>query len=76
MKKIISGLLLCLLLVCCLPLSVMQVSAAEYKENGYTYTVENGKATVHKDKCIRCFCCHEMCPVKAIKVKRRGFFNI
>jgi uncharacterized protein (DUF362 family)/Pyruvate/2-oxoacid:ferredoxin oxidoreductase delta subunit len=26
------------------------------------------------DKCIRCFCCHEMCPDKAIDI-RRGFLS-
>lgn len=43
---------------------------------GHTITVENGKAHIVPRACIRCFCCHEMCPVKAIDVKRAGIFNL
>lgn len=27
-------------------------------------------------KCIRCYCCHEMCPVKAIKFKESGLLRL
>ena len=30
--------------------------------------VANGKAHLDKWKCIKCYCCHEMCPIKAIDV--------
>ena len=46
MKKIISILLLCLVLICCLPMGALKANAAEYKENGWKYTVYNGEATV------------------------------
>ncbi|MCB4242529.1 4Fe-4S binding protein [Clostridioides difficile] len=26
-------------------------------------------------KCIRCYCCHELCPKKAIDVKRNFVFK-
>ena len=29
-------------------------------------TVINGKAVINKEKCIKCYCCHELCPIKAI----------
>lgn len=32
------------------------------------------KAHISPDGCIRCFCCHEMCPVKAIDVKHFRLF--
>ena len=32
--------------------------------------MENKKAVIHRDKCIRCFCCQEFCPTGAMKVKR------
>lgn len=46
MKKIIPILLLCLVLICCLPMGALKANAAEYTENGWKYTVSNGKATV------------------------------
>lgn len=30
----------------------------------------NGKPVPDLDKCIRCFCCHELCPVKAVDIKK------
>ncbi|MBQ6738451.1 MAG: 4Fe-4S binding protein [Synergistaceae bacterium] len=30
---------------------------------------ENKKLYFDYKKCIRCYCCHEMCPVKAIEFK-------
>ena len=32
--------------------------------------MENRKAVIDRDKCIRCFCCQEFCPKGAMKVKR------
>ncbi len=34
--------------------------------------VANGKATIYHDRCIKCYCCHELCPVKAISFTRRA----
>ena len=28
----------------------------------------NGKIEINKNKCIMCYCCHEMCPESAIEV--------
>jgi len=32
-------------------------------------TISNGKAVVDKKQCIQCYCCHEMCIIKAIDIK-------
>jgi Fe-S-cluster-containing hydrogenase component 2 len=32
--------------------------------------MENKKAVINRDKCIRCFCCQEFCPTGAMKVHR------
>ena len=42
---------------------------------GHTIAVQNGKAKIDPAGCIRCFCCHEMCPVKAIEVRRFALFR-
>jgi uncharacterized protein (DUF362 family)/NAD-dependent dihydropyrimidine dehydrogenase PreA subunit len=34
-------------------------------------TIAHGKAAVNRDDCIRCYCCHELCPVHAIALKNR-----
>ncbi len=33
-------------------------------------TMVNSKAVIDDDKCIRCYCCHEMCPEAAIELKQ------
>jgi len=33
-------------------------------------TMKNGKPEVDLDRCIRCFCCQELCPVHAVEIKR------
>lgn len=38
--------------------------------------IEKGKAEIDYDKCFRCFCCHEMCPVRSIDIKRFRIFNL
>lgn len=43
---------------------------------GHTIAVRGGKAKIDPSGCIRCFCCHEMCPAKAIDVRRIPFFNL
>lgn len=34
-------------------------------------TMINNRPVVDLKKCIRCFCCQELCPKKAVKIKRR-----
>lgn len=38
--------------------------------------LQNRKAQLDISKCIRCYCCHEMCPVKAIDIRRAGIWGI
>ena len=33
-------------------------------------TLREGKAHIGSGQCIRCFCCQEMCPVKAIDIRK------
>lgn len=35
-----------------------------------TIVLEGGKARIRRERCIRCYCCHEMCPVGAIRVSK------
>ena len=35
--------------------------------------IQGGKASIDLKNCISCFCCQEMCPVKAIGAKRVFF---
>ncbi|MBR0256132.1 MAG: DUF362 domain-containing protein [Synergistaceae bacterium] len=37
---------------------------------------ENRRLYFDYGKCIRCYCCHEMCPVKAIKFKESGLVRL
>ena len=30
--------------------------------------VQNGKAAINEKECIRCYCCHEFCPSKAVSI--------
>ena len=34
------------------------------------------KAEIHKKDCIRCFCCQELCPSGAVKIKKNVIFRI
>ncbi len=34
----------------------------------HAIVVQNGKARVQPGGCIRCYCCHELCPVRAIEI--------
>lgn len=36
----------------------------------HTIELKDQKAEIHLKACIRCFCCQELCPVKAIKIYR------
>ena len=33
-------------------------------------SLENGQAQMDLDLCIRCYCCHELCPEKAIDLRK------
>jgi uncharacterized protein (DUF362 family)/NAD-dependent dihydropyrimidine dehydrogenase PreA subunit len=33
-------------------------------------TIEDGRARMDHSKCIRCYCCHELCPQLAVELKR------
>ena len=35
-----------------------------------TITICDGKATINYKKCIRCYCCQEMCKLLAVKIER------
>lgn len=32
--------------------------------------IQNGRAVLSKNLCIKCYCCHEMCPIRAITTNR------
>jgi uncharacterized protein (DUF362 family)/Pyruvate/2-oxoacid:ferredoxin oxidoreductase delta subunit len=38
--------------------------------------MKNGLPNVNLDKCIRCFCCHEICTHDAVKIKTPWFIKI
>ncbi len=38
--------------------------------------MKQGKPEVQLDKCIRCFCCHELCNFDAVSIKRPWFLRI
>ena len=40
-----------------------------------TITVENKKAKINRSKCIKCYCCQELCPRHAVKIKRNFFLK-
>ncbi|MDD3831449.1 MAG: DUF362 domain-containing protein [Clostridia bacterium] len=39
-------------------------------------TLVNHKATVTQKKCIRCYCCQELCPFNAIKMKKPIVYRV
>jgi uncharacterized protein (DUF362 family)/Pyruvate/2-oxoacid:ferredoxin oxidoreductase delta subunit len=39
-------------------------------------TMKEGKPFVDYSKCIRCFCCHELCNYDAVKIKRPWFLKL
>ena len=39
-------------------------------------TMANGKPEVQLEKCIRCFCCHELCNFDAVQIKRPWFLRL
>ena len=39
----------------------------------HTIRIKNKKAVIDHSDCIKCYCCHEMCRLKAIDLKKRLF---
>jgi len=37
--------------------------------------VEGKRACIDKRKCIRCYCCHEMCPNDAIELRTSRLYR-
>ncbi|KYO64500.1 DUF362 domain-containing protein [Thermovenabulum gondwanense] len=37
--------------------------------------IEDKKAKIDYKKCIKCFCCHELCPYQAIKIRRNFIYE-
>nr|WP_231038246.1 hypothetical protein [Pectinatus frisingensis] len=38
--------------------------------------MKNEKPVADLDNCISCFCCHELCPAKAIDIKVHWLYKI
>lgn len=41
----------------------------------HTISIKNGKARISHDKCIRCYCCQELCTFKAVKIKKSFIYR-
>ena len=41
-----------------------------------TIVMSNGKARINHDKCIRCYCCQELCTFKAVKIKKSFIYRL
>ena len=41
----------------------------------HTITMKNGRARISHDKCIRCYCCQELCTFKAVKIKKSFIYR-
>ena len=41
-----------------------------------TIEIKKGRAKINAKKCIRCFCCQELCPFVAIKTRRNPILNV
>ena len=51
--------------------AVAHLYTREYGRMAFLFPQGNGrKARYDYRKCIRCYCCQEMCPAKAISVRR------
>ncbi len=36
---------------------------------------QGGWPRIDRDRCIRCYCCHELCPHQAMKLRAPGFLG-
>ncbi len=41
-----------------------------------TIVMKNGKAFIKHEKCIRCYCCQELCTFKAVKIKKSFIYKL
>lgn len=41
-----------------------------------TIIMKNGRAKINHDKCIRCYCCQELCTFKAVKIKKSFIYRL
>ena len=41
-----------------------------------TIVLKNRKAHINPDKCIRCYCCQELCEFKAVKIKKSFIYRV
>ena len=39
-------------------------------------TIKKGRAKVKQNKCIRCYCCQELCPFNAVRFKKPLFYRL
>ncbi|MFH1421684.1 MAG: DUF362 domain-containing protein [Planctomycetota bacterium] len=42
----------------------------------YAITIEHNKAKINRSACIRCYCCHEVCPQEAMRLKGSILYKI
>lgn len=42
----------------------------------HTISIEKGRAKINRKKCIRCYCCQELCPFVAIKTARNPIIDL
>ncbi len=42
----------------------------------HTIIMKNGKARISHDKCIRCYCCQELCTFRAVKIKKSFIYRL
>ncbi len=42
----------------------------------HTISVKNGKAKINHDRCIRCYCCQELCTFRAVKIKKSFIYRL
>lgn len=41
----------------------------------HTISMKNGKAGISHDRCIRCYCCQELCTFRAVKIKKSFIYR-
>ena len=44
----------------------------------HVITLKNNKklARIDRDNCIKCYCCQELCPINAVRIKKNPIFKI
>ncbi len=41
-----------------------------------TIVMKNGKALIRHERCIRCYCCQELCTFRAVKIKKSFLYRL